>query len=77
MTPRLSNQTPDSAAHCFECLAQAGVYDDELARRLAALPQPQRSRVHGFLPQSLTDLRLYIAAISKQVLPPCSTSRPC
>ena len=78
VAPRISSQTPDSAAHCFECLAQAGVYDDELAARLAAMSRFRNllvhrywgldaATVHGFLPQSLNDLRLYIAAVSKQV----------
>lgn len=78
VAPRVTSQTPDSAAHCFECLAQAGVYDDELARRLAAMSRFRNllvhrywgldpAVVHSFLPQSLQDLRQYIAAVSKQV----------
>jgi uncharacterized protein YutE (UPF0331/DUF86 family) len=81
VAPRVSSQTPDSAAHCFECLAQAGVYEDDLARRLAAMSRFRNllvhrywgldpKVVHSFLPQSLRDLRLYIAAVSKQVSPP-------
>ncbi len=79
VAPRVSSQTPDSAAHCFECLAQAGIYDDELASRLAAMSRFRNllvhrywgldpAVVHGFLPQSLSDLRLYIAAISRKIV---------
>ncbi len=80
VAPRTSSHTPDSAAHCFECLAEAGVYDGELASRLAAMSRFRNllvhrywgldpAQVHGFLLQSLNDLRLYIAAVSKQVSP--------
>lgn len=55
----------------------AGIYDDELAKRLAAMSRFRNllvhrywgldpATVHGFLPQSLADLRDDIAAVAHQ-----------
>lgn len=78
VAPRLTGASPDSMAECFECLAAAGVYSAEFGAKLAAMARFRNllvhrywgldlATVHGFLGQSVADLRQYIAAIAAAV----------
>ena len=75
---RLTGASPDSMAECFECLSQIDVYPAPFAARLAAMARFRNllvhrywgldlATVHGFLGQSVADLREYIARVAAVV----------